>query len=71
MSDASKDRIEGTVTETAGRAKSAVGDVTGNADTKAAGQRDQGAGQAQQGIAGIKGLIDGLVKRLTGGGNKR
>ena len=69
MSDASKDRLEGTVKEGAGRAKSAVGDLTGNSKTQASGQRDQATGQAQQGMAGIK--IDGLIKRFTGGNKSR
>jgi uncharacterized protein YjbJ (UPF0337 family) len=71
MSDASKDRLEGTVKEGAGRAKSAVGDLTGNSKTQASGQRDQATGQAQQGMAGIKEKIDGLIKRFTGGNKSR
>ena len=71
MSDASKDRIEGTINEATGKAKSAVGDLTGNSKTQAAGQRDQATGQAQQGMAGIKEKIDGFVRRLTGGNKSR
>jgi len=71
MSDTSKDRVEGAVKEGVGRAKSAAGDLTGDSSTKAAGQRDQVAGQAQQGMAGIMEKVNGFIKNLTGGNKNR
>ena len=66
MTDQSKDRIEGRGDELGGRVKSAVGDLTGDEQTKAEGEQDQAAGKAKQGIADLKDEADDLVKKVTG-----
>jgi len=66
MSDVSKDRAEGKVDELVGRAKSAVGDATGDQRLKDEGDADQASGKVQQGIAAVKDKVDDVVKKVTG-----
>lgn len=66
MSDSSQDRTEGALDKLKGQAKEAVGDATGNEDTKAEGQVDQGKGEAKQGLADAKDKVDDAVKKVTG-----
>lgn len=65
VSDATWDRLEGSVDEATGKGKSALGDLTGDDQTQAEGQKDQAVGEAKQGIAGIKDKVDDVVKNLT------
>ena len=73
MSDVSRDRIEGTVDEGVGRAKSAFGDFTGDEQTQAEGDAQELSGHAKQGLANVKDAlgdakdkVDDLVKKATG-----
>jgi uncharacterized protein YjbJ (UPF0337 family) len=66
MSDSSRDRIEGKVDELSGRGKSAVGDLTGDEQTRAEGDADQTQGQLKQGLADVKDKVDDVVKKVTG-----
>ncbi len=66
MSDSTKDRVTGHVDEAKGKAKSAVGDVTGDDQTKAEGQMDQVTGKIKQGVADLKDKANDVVKGLTG-----
>lgn len=65
MSDATRDRIEGTMDEVTGHGKSAIGDLTGNDDTKAEGEMDQARGGLKKGVADIKDKVDDTVKKVT------
>ena len=65
MSDATRDRIEGTVDEATGRGKSAFGELTGDEQTQAEGETDQAKGNVKQGVADVKGKVDDAVKNLT------
>lgn len=65
MTDQSKDRIEGTLDELAGRGKSALGDLTGDDETRAEGDAQQGEGQLKQGVADVKDKVDDVVKKVT------
>lgn len=65
MSDATRDRIEGTLDETTGRGKSALGGLTDNERLKGEGETDQATGQVKQGIADVKDKVDDVVKNLT------
>ena len=47
MTDSTKDRITGHVDETKGKAKSAIGDMTGDEQTQSEGQADQAEGKLQ------------------------
>jgi uncharacterized protein YjbJ (UPF0337 family) len=67
MTDQTQDRIEGTVDEAKGRAKSAWGELTDNPDTKAEGEADQTEGKLKKGVADVKGKVDDAVKKVTGG----
>jgi uncharacterized protein YjbJ (UPF0337 family) len=67
MTDQTKDRIEGTVDEAQGRAKSAWGELTDNPETKAEGDADQTAGKLKKGMADVKDTVDDAVKKVTGG----
>jgi len=66
MSDSSQDRAEGAFDKLKGQAKEAVGNATGDEDTRAEGQVDQGKGEAKQGVADAKDKVDDAVKKLTG-----
>ena len=71
MSDSTRDRIEGTVDEMKGRGKSAVGDLTGDKDTRAEGDLDQAKGKLKQGMADIKDKVDEIADRLKGDDKKQ
>jgi len=66
MSDATRDRVEGKVDELSGRGKSALGDVTGDDQTRAEGDADQTEGKLKQGLADVKDKVDDVVKKVTG-----
>ena len=65
MSDATRDRIEGSIDEATGRGKSAFGELTGDEQTQAEGQADQATGDLKQGLAGVKDKVDDAVKKVT------
>lgn len=65
MSDATRDRIEGSVDEATGKGKSAFGNLTGDKQTEAEGKKDEATGDAKQGIAGMKDKVDDAVKKVT------
>ena len=66
MSDATRDRIEGTIDEATGHGKSAWGELTGDEATKAEGEAQQTEGAFKQGMANVKDKIDDVVKNVTG-----
>jgi uncharacterized protein YjbJ (UPF0337 family) len=65
MSDATRDRIEGSVDDAKGRGKAAWGNVTDDEDKQAEGQLDQTKGEAKQGMADVKDKVDDVVKKVT------
>ncbi len=65
MSDSTKDRIDGAMDQTKGKAKEGVGNLTGDDRTKAEGQVDQGMGDLKQGVADAKDKIGDAVKNVT------
>ena len=65
MSDATRDRIEGTLDDASGRGKSAFGELSGDEQTQAEGEQDQAKGNLKQGVADVKGKVDDAVKNLT------
>lgn len=65
MSDATRDRIEGGIDEATGQGKSAIGNLTGDEDTQAEGEKDQAMGNLKQGMGDVKGKVDDAVKNLT------
>ena len=65
MSDATRDRIEGSVDDVTGQAKAKWGDLTGDQQAETEGHMDQAEGGAKQGLADVKDNIDGVVKNLT------
>ena len=65
MSDATRDRIEGTLDDATGRGKSAFGELTGDEQTQAEGEMDQAKGGLKQGMADVKDKVDDAVKNLT------
>jgi uncharacterized protein YjbJ (UPF0337 family) len=67
MSDQTRDRIEGTVDQTKGRAKTAAGDLTGDERMQAEGRVDQTAGQGKQGLAGLMDRLGDMARKVTGG----
>jgi uncharacterized protein YjbJ (UPF0337 family) len=71
MSDSTKDRVTGHVDEAKGKAKSAVGDVTGDDQMKTEGQADQLTGKVKQGVADLKDKANDVVKGLTGDKDKK
>lgn len=64
MSDTNQDRSEGKVDEAMGRGKSALGDLTGDDQTKAEGERDQAKGQAKQGLADAKDTVNDAIDKV-------
>ncbi len=54
MTSGQDDRIEGTIDEIKGRAKSAIGNVTGDDKLKASGEIDQVTGKAKQAVGDLK-----------------
>jgi len=71
MTDSTKDRVSGHVDEAKGKAKSAVGDVTGDDQMKTEGQADQLTGKVKQGVADLKDKANDVVKGLTGDKDKK
>ncbi|CAN5642350.1 hypothetical protein BH09CHL1_BH09CHL1_00840 [soil metagenome] len=71
MSDSTRDRVEGKVDELKGRGKSAVGDLTGDSDTRAEGDLDQAKGKIKQGVADIKDKVSDIADRLKGDDDKK
>ncbi len=65
MSDATRDRIEGSVDDVTGQAKSAFGNLTGDEQTQAEGDMDQAEGGLKQGLADVKDKVDDVVKTVT------
>lgn len=65
MSDATRDRIEGTVDKATGSGKSAVGDLTGDEKMQGEGERDKAAGNVKEGVADAKDKVDDVVKKFT------
>lgn len=65
MNDDMKNKFEGKVDEVQGRAKSAVGNVTGDDELKGEGELDQVKGKLKQGFADAKDKINDLVDRVT------
>jgi uncharacterized protein YjbJ (UPF0337 family) len=54
-----KDRIKGSVNQTKGAIKEAVGDVTGDTKLKAEAAKDKAAGKVQNAIGGVKDAVRG------------
>jgi uncharacterized protein YjbJ (UPF0337 family) len=67
MNDDVKNKFEGKVDEVQGRAKSAVGNVTGDDELKGEGELDQMKGKLKQGFADAKDKIGDMVDRVTDG----
>lgn len=53
------DRVKGSATNIGGKAKEAVGNVTGDAKLKGEGKTDQAKGKIQNAIGGIKDALKG------------
>ena len=71
MTDQSKDRITGKIDDLKGRGKEAAGDLTGDEQLQAEGERDQLTGKLKEGLADLKDKADDFVKDLTGGNDDR
>ncbi len=71
MTDQSKDRIAGKIDDLKGRGKDAAGDLTGDEQLQAEGERDQLTGKLKEGLADLKDKADDFVKDLTGGNDDR
>ena len=56
------DKLQGTADDVKGRAQEAVGDLTGDDDTKAKGQANQGKGTAEK----VAGDVKNTVSDVTG-----
>lgn len=67
MSDANQDRTEGKMDEVVGRGKSALGDLTGDDQKQAEGERDQAKGEAKQGLADVKDTVNDAVEKVKNG----
>lgn len=65
MTDATRDRIEGTLDEAKGRGKAAWGEATGDDTTKAEGEGDQLMGKVKQGLADVKDKVGDAVDKVT------
>ncbi|WP_103501593.1 MULTISPECIES: CsbD family protein [Streptomyces] len=61
--DGAADRLKG-------KAKEAIGKITGNDRAKAEGKTDQAKGSAKEGAEGLKGRVAGVKDSLTGKGDK-
>ncbi len=66
MDSSNKDRLQGGVDELKGKAKSAIGEATGDDRTKAEGEMDQAKGKFQQGLADAKDKVGDAIDDLTG-----
>ena len=64
--DENRDRFEGTVDQAKGRAKQAVGDVSGDQETQTEGQVDEGKGNAQQTMGDLKDKAKDLKDKVSG-----
>ena len=64
MSDTTQQRVEGNVNETKGKAKSAVGELTGDKTTKAEGELDKTIGKVKQGMADLKDKAEDALDHL-------
>jgi len=64
MSEGTRDRIEGNVDELTGRGKSAVGDVTGDDQTRAEGDAQQTEGRMQQAAGDVKDAVGDAKDKL-------
>jgi uncharacterized protein YjbJ (UPF0337 family) len=71
MTDKSNDRIDGKSDELMGRAKSAVGELQGDEQTKSEGEAQETSGKAKQGLADAKDKVDNLVKKVATGTHAR
>jgi len=58
-------RTEGVVDELKGKAKSAVGEATGDDKTRAEGDYDQTVGKVKQGAANVMNKADDWMKEKT------
>ena len=54
---------DGTMDDTKGRTKEAVGDLTGDEELKDEGKVDRASGKAKDAVGGIAGKIKGLLRR--------
>ena len=66
MTDQSRDRIDGKADEVSGRVRSALGELTGDDDTRAEGDAEHAGGKVKQGVADIRDKADDLVNKVTG-----
>ena len=66
MSDATKDRVEGTVDQAKGSVKETVGKVTGDEQLQNEGVLDKAEGMVKEGMADAKSAVDSVVKKVTG-----
>lgn len=64
MSEGTRDRIEGSVDEMGGRAKSAFGDATNDEQMRDEGDMDQLSGNAQQGVGNVKDAAGNIKDKL-------
>ena len=58
-----RDRVEGAAKNMKGKAKEAVGKLTGDAKLKSEGKADQVAGKVQNAVGGMKDAIRDAVKK--------
>jgi uncharacterized protein YjbJ (UPF0337 family) len=65
MSEPMNLRTEGVVDELKGKAKSAVGEATGDDKTRAEGDYDQTVGKVKQGAANVMNKADDWMKEKT------
>ena len=54
---------DGTMDDTKGRTKEAVGDLTGDEELKDEGKVDRASGKAKDAVGGIAGKIKGLLRK--------
>jgi uncharacterized protein YjbJ (UPF0337 family) len=64
VSDTAKQRVEGEIDETKGKAKSAVGDLTGDNKAKSEGELDKTIGKVKQGMADLKDKAEDALDHL-------
>jgi uncharacterized protein YjbJ (UPF0337 family) len=57
-----KDRVKGAAKTVFGKVKEAVGKLTGDQKTVAAGQAEQGAGKVQNAVGGLKDTVRDIQK---------
>lgn len=71
MSDATRDRVEGTLDDAKGRGKMAIGDLTDNERLQEEGAADRASGGLKKAGAGIKDKVGDIVDRVTGNDGDR